>query len=407
MKKNIRLSLTVLITAVFSLSFTACLNSLPAEITDPPQQIEYIQPEEKPAIEVRVSFSAAGDNLIHNTLYNQARRRAQEADPPQERLYDFSYIYENIRPFLEQFDINWINQETLVNDELEPSTYPLFSTPGDLGRAAYEAGWRVFSLSNNHSYDFGTPGIAATRRFWASMPRYTMTAGLYERFENIPEITLHTVKGLNLAYLAYTESTNGMYVPNTAEARVIYTSQRKIMEDHVRRAAELADVVIVGVHWGNEYTHVPTKNQRALAEELASWGADVIIGTHPHVIQPVEWIETGDDGRKTLTAYSLGNFISAQREAPRLVGIFLTFELVLTLEQAGPKREVWIENVRTHPVVTHYGSGFSNVRNYLFRDYSEELAASHGVRHNEPEFSMKYIETLLRSHIDPQFLVLD
>ena len=132
------------------------------------------EPEKEPEPVVQtVRFSATGDDLIHSPIYKQAKRRASGSE-----AYSFDYCYEHIAPFYAKQDVNWINQETLCNDELEPSSYPCFSTPGDCARALYRAGVRVFSLSNNHTYDKGAAGIAATLRFWESMPEDVVTTGL-------------------------------------------------------------------------------------------------------------------------------------------------------------------------------------------------------------------------------------
>ena len=129
------------------------------------------EPEPQPVVQT-VRFSATGDNLIHSPIYKQAKRQAAGTEG-----YSFDYCYEHIAPFYAQQDVNWINQETLCTDELEPSTYPCFSTPGDCARALYRAGVRVFSLSNTHTYDKGASGIAATLRFWDSMPEDVVTTG--------------------------------------------------------------------------------------------------------------------------------------------------------------------------------------------------------------------------------------
>ena len=158
-------------------------------------------------------------------------------------------------------------------------------------------------------------------------------------------------------------------------------------------------MVVVSAHWGNEYTHEPTEAQRTLAQKLASWGADVIIGTHPHVIQPVEYI-TNPDGSKTLVAYSLGNFISAQDRGPRMLGGVLNFEIVIN----NATREASFENVRFSGVVTHYGYSYSNLRIYPLADYTEELASKHGVLDKTPDFSLQYLYDIMNKVIDKQFL---
>ncbi len=368
--------------------------SLPVSATSLPL-VSFVPPA---LVENTVRFSAVGDNLIHDGIYLQAQRRAGGTG------YDFAYVYENVKPFFSQFDVNWINQETLVNNELEPSTYPCFSTPGELGQAAYDAGWRVFSMSNNHSYDKGAAGISATLRFWQAMPADVVTTGFFTNDEDDSGIALQQVNGVTIAYLSYTDYTNGIPTPANAEAHIIYTSQQDVMERQIRRANELADVVLVGVHWGVEGSHTVTQAQKDLAAKIAAWGADAIIGTHPHVIQPIEWIQNPEDGRNVLVAYSLGNFLSAQSAANNMVGLALTFTIHQVTQPDGTKEPATITDVKVYPTVTHYDTKFANIRDYMLADYTPELAAAHGVRERNPEFSLEYINTLIEELIAPEFI---
>ena len=366
------------------------VSSLPAE----PEP----EPEPQPVVET-VRFSATGDNLIHSKIYQQAAARAVG-----DAAYSFDYCYANLVPFYSDFDVNWINQETLCTDELAPSTYPCFSTPGDCARALYRAGFRVFSLSNNHTYDKGASGIAATLRFWASMPADVVTTGLWRGEADYGTIPLHTVNGVTIAYLSYTEHTNGIPRSSAMEANVLYTSQTDVIEQQVRQAAQLADFVVVGVHWGVEDSHTITGAQRTLAQQLADWGADVIVGTHPHVLQNAGWL-TAEDGRRVFAAYSLGNFLSTQSKKDQLIGAVLTLRLQKTTSPDGTV-QLEVLDPQLHPTVTHYGAGKSDVRTYLYRDYTPELAAAHGVRANDSDFSYDYIRAVAQQYIDPAFLDL-
>ena len=366
------------------------VSSLPAE----PEP----EPEPQPVVET-VRFSATGDNLIHSKIYQQAAARAVG-----DAAYSFDYCYANLVPFYSDFDVNWINQETLCTDELAPSTYPCFSTPGDCARALYRAGFRVFSLSNNHTYDKGASGIAATLRFWTSMPADVVTTGLWRGEADYGTIPLHTVNGVTIAYLSYTEHTNGIPRSSAMEANVLYTSQTDVIEQQVRQAAQLADFVVVGVHWGVEDSHTITGAQRTLAQQLADWGADVIVGTHPHVLQNAGWL-TAEDGRRVFAAYSLGNFLSTQSKKDQLIGAVLTLRLQKTTSPDGTV-QLEVLDPQLHPTVTHYGAGKSDVRTYLYRDYTPELAAAHGVRANDSDFSYDYIRAVAQQYIDPAFLDL-
>ena len=344
-----------------------------------------------------IRFSATGDDLIHSPIYKQAQRRATGTEK-----YSFDYCYEHIAPFYAQQDVNWINQETLCNDELEPSSYPCFSTPGDCARALYRAGVRVFSLSNNHTYDKGAAGIAATLRFWESMPEDVVTTGLWRGTEDYGRIPLQTINGVTIAYLSYTEHTNGIPQSSAMPANIIYTSQTDVIEQQVRAARQQADFVVVGVHWGVENSHTIVDSQRTLAQNLANWGADLIIGTHPHVLQDAEWL-TAEDGRKVFTAYSLGNFLSTQNQPDQLVGAILTVQLQKVTDPDGSAQCTVLEP-KLHPTVTHYDAGKSNVRTYLLADYTDALAKAHGVREAYPAFSLEAVRSIVQQNITGDFL---
>ena len=240
-----------------------------AEVESPAVSEELAVPEPQPVV-TTLRFSATGDNLIHEPIYSQAARRAAEGEG-----YSFDYCYRNLLDFYAQQDINWINQETLCSKELAPSTYPCFSTPGECAEALYRAGFRVFSLSNNHTYDKGAAGIAATLRFWETMPEDVITTGLWKGEADYGRIPIQTVDGVKIAYLSYTEHTNGIPRNSKMTANIIYTSQQDVMEQQVRAARQEADFVVVGVHWGVEDSHNITQAQRTLAQFLADWGADV------------------------------------------------------------------------------------------------------------------------------------
>lgn len=347
----------------------------------------------------KITFSATGDNLIHNGIYEQAKQRAEVAG---NTGYDFSYCYKELESFYKNFDINWINQETLITDILEPSTYPCFSTPGDMGRTLYDLGFRVFNLSNNHTYDKGATGIEATLEFWNNMPNDAIICGLYEGEENYNKLVIQEKNGIKISYLAYTEHTNGIKTPSNAVANVIYTNELDIIKNQIQLARQNSDVVIVSVHWGVEGSHEITQNQINLANKMANWGADVIIGTHPHVIQNADWIET-EDGRKTLVAYSLGNFLNAQSTADTMIGAILTFEIEKREVQQG-EYITEIKNPKLIPTVNHYEKNYMNIRMYLMDDYTDELAQLHGVRTNFPGFDLDYIKTVVTNTIDSEFL---
>lgn len=338
----------------------------------------------------RVSFVAVGDNLIHDTVYEQAAARTSGG-------YDFSYDYEKVADLIEKPDVAILNQETIISTEHNVSSYPQFNSPVEVGEEMLDIGFDVFNIATNHSVDCGEKGLISAINFWKE--KKAITTGAYLNSDDFAAIPMNEVNGVKIAYLGFTESTNGLSLPSDTEVVLVRAADENVLQQRIMKARETADVVIVNAHWGNEYTHEPTDAQRTLAQKLASWGADVIIGTHPHVIQPVEYI-VNNDGRKTLVAYSLGNFISAQNRGPRMLGGMLNFEAV----KNNTSGEITIENVKFSGVVTHYGYNYSNIRIYPLSDYTEELASKHGVLSKTSDFSLQYLHDIINEVIDKQFL---
>lgn len=398
-----------LLAAVMIVSLTGCgadkteeaSASLAAAAQSTPSPTPEPTPEPTPTVNT-VRFSASGDNLIHEGLYNQARRRAQEQGRDG---YDFTFAYENLRDFYAGYDVNWLNQETLVNDAFDPSGYPLFSTPTGITDALYNIGFRVFSTSNNHSYDKGAQGIESSMAHWASMPDDVVTAGFYPLTEEAEAqsegLSYQTVNGITIGYLSYTEYTNGIPTPSDAEHGVVYLDDTDTISAQMAEMRPNCDVLVVSCHWGVEGSHDVTEAQRQKAQWLADQGADLIIGTHPHVTQTAEWL-TAADGRPVFVAYSLGNFISAQSFPDNMIGAILSVSFEKTIQPDGSSTTV-VKEPQLIPTVTQYENGYADIRVYLFRDYTDELGAAHG----NFALSRDYIQQVLETSIDPTFLVLE
>lgn len=350
-------------------------------------------PEPTPTVET-VRFSATGDDLIHDGIFLQAKNRGTDG------YYDFSYAYENMRDFYTQFDVNWLNQETLVNDAFDPSGYPMFSTPGDITDALYDIGFRVFSLSNNHSYDKGAAGIEASMAHWAAMPDDVVTMGFYN-LSTYDDYVYQTVNGITFGYLSYTEHTNGLPTPSGAEYGVVYLDDRETIAKQIADMRPNCDVLIVSAHMGTEGTHEINDFQKQTAQWLADQGVDVIIGTHPHVVQNAEWL-TGANGNTTFVVYSLGNFINAQSSADNTIGAILDVYFDKTTQPDGSS-SITIRDPKLHCVISQYEAGYKNIRVIPYSQYTDELGAAHGVF----TLSRAYIESVLYGAIDEQFITLD
>lgn len=339
----------------------------------------------------KVSFVAVGDNLIHDTVYEQAEARGEDGK------YDFTYAYENIAPYIEEPDVAILNQETIISTEHPVASYPCFNSPPEVGDEMLKIGFDVFNLATNHSLDKGEKGLISTINYWKE--RKAITTGAYLNSEDFV-IPVQELNGIKIAYLGFTEQTNGLSLPSDSEVVLVYQEDEELLRSKISEAKALADVVIVNAHWGVEYTHTPNDSQKNMAQQLADWGVDVVIGNHPHVIQPVEFVTSTDGSHRMLCAYSLGNFISAQARGPRMLGGMLNFNIV----KNNTSGQINIEDVKFTGTVTHYTSGCNNIRVYSLNDYTEELANNHGVIANTPDFSLEYLKGIVSEVIDSQFL---
>lgn len=342
------------------------------------------------------TFTATGDNLIHKRLYQQAAARSTDG------TYDFAYCYKDVADFYKGKDVNWVNQESLANNKIEASSYPTFSTPGQVVEDLYDIGMRIFSVSNNHTYDKGAEGLAATADLYTNdMPNDILYTGLWNK-EDTTTIPIYTYKNIKIAFLSYTEMTNGITTPSDSTTRVIYTSETDIIKQQVEKANQEADIVIVGCHWGTEDSHIITSSQTTLAQNLSDWGADLIIGTHPHVVQNAQWL-TAADGHKTFVAYSLGNFLSTQAQPDELVGLVLSCSFKVT-QKADGTSTVELENPQLIPTVTVYGSNASNCHVSWLADCTD--LSGHGVRAAYPGFSFNYACQILKKYVSSDYLVM-
>jgi poly-gamma-glutamate capsule biosynthesis protein CapA/YwtB (metallophosphatase superfamily) len=263
---------------------------------------------EKPIV-TTVQLVAIGDILIHQPVY-------WDAATSQGR-YDFSSMFTKVKPFLEEADIAVANQETMIGGaELGLSGYPLFNSPYEIGDALKEAGIDLVTLANNHTLDQGEKGIRNALAYWDRIGMaYT---GAFKSNADRENIRTVIKDGIGFSFLSYSYGTNGLPVPEDKEYLINLIDLSLIKQD-IEQAKSLSDVVVVSMHWGNEYEKEPNQMQLDLAKELSNMGVDIIIGHHPHVLQPMDWIERVD-GSRTFVMYSLGNFLSAQDGLDKMTG---------------------------------------------------------------------------------------
>lgn len=390
MKKYIKSFLSCILACTVMCSMTACKsNSEPVNVDITPSPSPTARPADV------VSFVAAGDNLIHGVIFMQAANRSIDGG------YDFDYVYENTEDYFDKFDVRFINQETLVNDAYAPSHYPQFSTPIEMGEKVLDMGFDVIGTSNNHSYDKGVKGIKSSLEYWNN--KDVVNVGFYTG-DDSKDIKYLTVNNIKMAFLAYTYGTNGISIYDDTSPYIINCDDFDTIDRQVAIAKENSDIVIVSCHWGWEDTNNVNDYQKYVADHLNKIGVDVIIGTHPHVIQTVEWRTNTENANKTLICYSLGNFVSAQSRANNMLGGLFQFNIVKSYDENGTEA-ISVVSPYFVPIITHYDYNYSNVRNYLLWDYTPELAAKHGVKPHDNKFSYDYIESIVYNVIPEEFLL--
>ena len=254
--------------------------------------------------ETSARIMASGDLLYHDIIYISAKKA--------DGTYDFHENFEYVKPWLKQADLVLGDFEGTVNKDHYLAGYPLFNAPGEVMDAIKDAGYQVLDLAHNHILDSQIEGVVSTAD---AIEKAGMTpVGVYthESRDKAP-LVIKEVNGIKVAILAYSYGFNGIEQSISQEDYNRYLSDldEDKMKAEIERAEKEADITIIMPQMGVEYQIEPTEEQKKLYHKMIDWGADIIFGGHPHVVEPAETVEK--DGDKKLIIYSMGNFISNQR----------------------------------------------------------------------------------------------
>ena len=344
----------------------------------------------------KLSMVMVGDNLIHSSIYNEANRNANYDG------YDFKPMITMIKDKVKGYDLAYYNQETILGgSELGLSDYPTFNSPYEAGDAMLDAGFNMVSLATNHTIDRGEKAVLNSCEYWKSKTD-VLTAGSYCSEEDRNEVKVMEKNNITYTMLNYTYGTNGIAIPKgkdylvnvwpmdyNADYGVGYEAFKETVREDVERVRDKVDILIVAMHWGVEYTHTPTKYQKDAAEFLASLGVDIVIGTHPHVVQPVEWI---DD---TIVFYSLGNFISAQDQKDnynKMVGLMSSLDITKTVK--GDDVDIKIDNINNELIYTRH-IGYRDFKVIPFSEMNSTYLSNYEEIYNKySEVVKMYDETM-------------
>lgn len=339
-----------------------------------------VEPAAAPQPEITLVM--VGDILLHTPV--------AESGKTETGGYDFNAVFAPLREEIAQADLALVNQEVILGgEELGVSGYPAFNAPYELGDALVSAGFDVICHATNHALDKGRRGIGNCLAFWQENYPDIAVLGIHDSEESRSEIYVYEQEGIRIAILNYTYGTNGIALPADMPFAVDMLERERVEAD-LQRADRLADFVIVCPHWGTEYVLEQTEEQESWADFFAENGADLVLGTHPHVIEPIEWVED------TLVYYSLGNFVNwtsgtGAGVANRMVGGMA--KITVGRNEAG---EVCIQECGVEPVVCHLEQGFGGVTVYPLSAYTEELAKRNEIVKQDADFTLEYCRQLVQ-----------
>ena len=325
------------------------------------------------------SLIMVGDNLIHSSIYEEANRNANYES------YDFKPMYKMIKSIVSNYDIAYYNQETIIGgSEIGLSSYPAFNSPYEVADAMIDAGFNLVSLATNHTLDRGKQAVLNSRNYWNSKEN-VLAVGSYSSQEERNKIDIKESNGITYTMLNYTYGTNGINVPedenylvniwpmngNNPEKDIEYQNYKQQVLEDIKRVRDKVDVLFVAMHWGIEYQNMPNDYQKDAAKFLSDNGVDIIVGTHPHIIEPIDYINN------TLVIYSLGNFASAHEvvNMDNRVGLMTSLEIEKDLKT----NKITIKNLENELLYMYYTNEykdflivpFSKIDNSYLNNYQE------------------------------------
>lgn len=321
----------------------------------------------------RITLSMVGDALIHSPIYKDANESG---------VYNFSKMFVDLEDVLTS-ELKYYNAESIIGGEaLGFSGYPRFNTPKEFGESMVDMGFNIVSRANNHTLDKGEAGILYSCNFWNKYPSVlTNGSACTEDEKNHPRIM--EMNGIRYTLLSYTTFTNGLTSPN--DYYVSLYSDEAVQND-IAKVRGNVDIIIVAMHWGDEYKSIPNFEQRRIATYLSDLGVDIVIGTHPHVIEPIEWI-----GR-TLVIYSLGNFISNQTtvdDYARRIGLLVNIDIIKTTTKNETK--IVLDNLTTELIYT-YSKDYRNYRVIPFSKIDESILKDYRTYKTKYDAIVKYYD---------------
>ena len=358
----------------------------PTSTSKLPEQIKEVIEEPKEQT-YKLSLIMVGDALIHDDIYIDAKTN---------NGYDFKPMLSLIKDKVSNYDLAYYNQETILGGtEIGLSSYPAFNSPYEVGDAFIDASFNLVSLATNHTIDRGETAVINSKNYW-NKHQNVLATGSYTSQEERNIERILTKNNISYTMLNYTYGTNGIKLPtgkdylvniwpvtgNNPNTDTAYQNYKETVRKDIESIRDKVDLLMVAMHWGVEYQLTPNSYQKDMAQYLANLGVDIIIGTHPHVIQPIEWIDN------TLVIYSLGNFISAHEviNLDNRVGLMSSIDITKTISTDN-NISIKLDNLNNELLYTYYNN-YKNFKVIPFSKLTEEYLKDY------QSISTKYINII-------------
>lgn len=358
-----------------------------SEAGETPEAWKILADELESEVNREISLVMVGDMLMHLKVTQSGRM--------EDGTYNYDHIFEHVKEDIQAADIALVNQEIILGgEELGFSGYPMFNTAYELGDSIADAGFDVVLHATNHTMDKGKKGLLNCLNYWKNNHPEIAVLGANLTKEEQDEIYVYEQDGIKVAILNFTYGLNGLPMPSDMPFAVDMMEE-STMDAQLAKANEVADFVVVCPHWGTEYQTVESTNQHMWCDYFLERGVDLIIGTHPHVIQPVEWYED-EAGNKMLVYYSLGNFINSTADSGSGIGKRVLGAMAKVTIAKDKDGKVYISDYGVEPLITQIMSGPRMMTTYKLSEYTEELARTNQMTGRDPLFSIESSKALCR-----------
>lgn len=341
-----------------------------------------------------ISICMVGDILTHMRLQNTCKRA--------DGTYDYSAVFSQTKDFISARDVAIVNQEVILGGtELGITGYPEFNSPYELADDLVETGFDIICHATNHALDRSSKGLLNCLNNWRDKYPQINVLGIHDSQADQDNLTILDIKGHKIAFLNYTYGTNGIPLPSKMPYAVDLLDEKKVVAQ-IKEAESKAEFTVLMPHWGSEYLLTEDYNQKKWAKIFLENGVDLVIGTHPHVIEPVEMM-TDDKGHQMLVYYSIGNFVNWSGSegagvCNRMVGGIADVMLMPT------EKGLYIADAKFVPIVTDLHSKQDGVVVYFLKDYTAEQAMNNQVRNSDSTFTLDYATNLVKKVVDEKYL---